>query len=249
MKKFDRFVCDRIGHYVYMLIDPRDNSIFYVGKGYGNRVFDHVNGALKSEADGDNEKCALIREIVESENKVKHFIVRWGLSEDEALSIESVLIDLFSHPIFKAGDLKNKIEGHGTSMYGIQSTTEIERKISRGDISQADIDKSGYNILCITVTKPLEGPALYDRVRGAWNLSIDRAKKADLVFAVYGGTVIGIYKPECWEPAKPENNKKREWVRFTGMEVTDPEILDRFLFKRMPTKSKGNSNPIKYIFK
>ena len=248
MKKFDRFVCDRIGHYVYMLIDPRDNSIFYVGKGCGNRVFDHVNGALKSDADGDNEKCALIREIVESENKVKHFIVRWGLSEDEALSIESVLIDLFSHPIFKAGDLKNKIEGHGTSMYGIHSTTEIERKISRGEISQAALDKSGYKILCITVTKPLEGGALYERVRGDWNLSIERAKKADLVFAVYGGTVIGIYKPLDWQPAKQGNDKKRNWVRFTGEEVSNPEIIDQFLFKKLPSKAKGNSNPIKYLY-
>ena len=29
------------GFYVYALVDPRDNTVFYVGKGTGNRIFSH----------------------------------------------------------------------------------------------------------------------------------------------------------------------------------------------------------------
>lgn len=30
---------DRMGRYVYALIDPRKNEIFYIGFGIGNRIF------------------------------------------------------------------------------------------------------------------------------------------------------------------------------------------------------------------
>ena len=36
---FSQKTQEELKSYVYILIDPRDNKIFYVGKGYGNRVF------------------------------------------------------------------------------------------------------------------------------------------------------------------------------------------------------------------
>lgn len=33
MKNFSQAVCENIGYYVYFLKDPRNNNIFYVGKG------------------------------------------------------------------------------------------------------------------------------------------------------------------------------------------------------------------------
>lgn len=40
--KFTGEVCKKLGCYVYRLIDPRDGSTFYVGKGTGNRVKMHI---------------------------------------------------------------------------------------------------------------------------------------------------------------------------------------------------------------
>lgn len=58
--KFTPEVESRLQYYVYALVDPRTDQIFYVGKGVGNRVFQHI-----AEADG-------------KPFEVKHFII-WTL--------------------------------------------------------------------------------------------------------------------------------------------------------------------------
>ena len=42
-KKFRQNAIEKLGHYVYALIDPSNNNIFYVGKASSNnRAFDHL---------------------------------------------------------------------------------------------------------------------------------------------------------------------------------------------------------------
>ncbi|HIO04524.1 MAG TPA: GIY-YIG nuclease family protein, partial [Gammaproteobacteria bacterium] len=44
-------------YYVYLLLDPITDEIFYVGKGKGNRVFSHLKDI------SDNDKVRKIQEI------------------------------------------------------------------------------------------------------------------------------------------------------------------------------------------
>lgn len=50
-------IAQALGFYVYACIDPRDESVFYIGKGIGTRVTDHLVDKTESE------KVARIRDL------------------------------------------------------------------------------------------------------------------------------------------------------------------------------------------
>lgn len=81
-RTFSPGVTDQIGSYVYLLIDPRDGAIFYVGKGMGDRCFAHVGEARTTSADtkGDYSKLSRIREIEAVGASIRIELLRHGLS-------------------------------------------------------------------------------------------------------------------------------------------------------------------------
>jgi hypothetical protein len=59
LDKFDQQIKKALGHYVYALIDPFTDKIFYVGKASGNnRVFNHLKSSKL-----ESEKTEKIKEI------------------------------------------------------------------------------------------------------------------------------------------------------------------------------------------
>jgi hypothetical protein len=78
-----------VSWYVYKLIDPRDGSPFYVGKGIENRYAVHVKEAKKGVA---SRKCDRIREILAVNLEVQVEIVRKFDLEDQAYAYEAKLI-------------------------------------------------------------------------------------------------------------------------------------------------------------
>lgn len=77
--------------YVYALKDPRQKPAkpFYIGKGTGNRAWEH-----QSIID-DSEKGKLIQEIKSSGHSIIHTILADDLTEQQALKIEAELIAAF----------------------------------------------------------------------------------------------------------------------------------------------------------
>ena len=91
MNGFSDKVKQKLGYYVYALTDPRDNKIFYIGKGINNRIFQH-----EEKLDNSN-KSNRIKEILSSGNKIKKLIISYGLSEKEAFVAESALINIMNY--------------------------------------------------------------------------------------------------------------------------------------------------------
>ena len=81
-----------VGFYTYLLADPRDGGVFYVGKGWRSRLSRHA--ALVRAGRVDNaEKCRRIAEIHASGLQVLELVFAGGLSEQGALQLERVLIE------------------------------------------------------------------------------------------------------------------------------------------------------------
>jgi len=77
--------------YVYALKDPRSkpSKPFYIGKGTGNRAWEHQINI------DDSEKGRLIQQILADGHKVIHTIIADNLTESQALKIEAELISAF----------------------------------------------------------------------------------------------------------------------------------------------------------
>ena len=110
--KFPIEVKEHLGWYVYRLIDPRQGETFYVGKGQGDRVFDHVRSMENEDEDATDLKLQRIKEITSAGLDVGHVIHRHGIeSSDIALEIEAALIDASPGPA-------TRVSSHSSGYYG-----------------------------------------------------------------------------------------------------------------------------------
>lgn len=81
-------------YYVYELVDPRDGSVFYVGKGKGRRISQHAVEAKRGGL-GNPFKAERIREIIKAGHSVIERKVHEGLDEERAYWLERQQIALY----------------------------------------------------------------------------------------------------------------------------------------------------------
>ena len=119
-------------YYVYGLLDPRDNEVFYIGKGKGNRLTAHV----KETADATNNapKHQRIRQVETSGYDVRQIYLAKDIeNEGEAFAIESMLIyEAKCHNIVLGlkSNLTNLASGHHTERYRYDQWEQIDHSHS-----------------------------------------------------------------------------------------------------------------------
>ena len=83
-------------YYTYLLTDSLNNKVFYVGKGQGDRAYQHTKEALRNSSNISNKiKNQKILEIYQNGGKVIERIYERFDDEMEALKQEEVLIDMY----------------------------------------------------------------------------------------------------------------------------------------------------------
>lgn len=222
LTSFPAGVRENLKFYIYRLIDPRDGSTFYIGKGRGDRVFQHATAldaravaqdaaldldnddpqaaheeALDSQEERENLKIDIIRQIHGAGLKVIHVIHRHGMENAEtAYEVEAALIDAYA-------GLANKNAGQGSTDRGPMHAWQIVNKYALPSVEP----RSGDKLILININswEDIGDEELLDRVRYAWRISKHRAEKADYVLAVTQGVVRGVFVPEKWLPATPEH--------------------------------------------
>lgn len=186
--KFPDKVIKELGYYVYALVDPRKDSygVFYIGKGKGNRVFDHVKEALKyTPTEGKtaqqkkeiaiSEKYKIIRDIEkEAETKsdsnlhVKYYLLRHGIiCEEMAYQIESTLIDTFTNlGLFtkignknKESILSNIVSGHDQAQHGIKSVEEAIDYYNANEVDLLSYMRGKTNFVAIKLSEYFDANA------------------------------------------------------------------------------------------
>jgi hypothetical protein len=80
------------GYYVYFLIDPTNQEIFYVGKGKGNRVASHVKQAINGNI-ANAEKHKRITNVISAGERVQEFIFEHYDVERDAFACEKFFIE------------------------------------------------------------------------------------------------------------------------------------------------------------
>jgi len=219
-EEFSPLTIEKLDFYVYTLTDPFDGTVFYVGKGCGNRVFAHLNNALESEVSTD--KLDRIRQIIAGGEKPRHAIVRHGMDEDTAFEVEGALID-----IFRLEDLKNEVSGHGNRQRGLRDWKDLEIEYGAVPVTIDDpvilLKSTNYSWDKVSNT------AIYDKIRSDWWLSSYKEKYIKYALVVRAGIVREVYKIDSWQK-NLQNTKHPDKKMFFGSPAVGP-IRDKYLHK------------------
>jgi hypothetical protein len=237
-KRLSQSTIEKLGYYVYALIDPRNKKVFYVGKGKGNRIYAHVEASELVDVK-EVEKIKTIREIRAAGKDVKHVVVRHGLTESEAFAVEAAMIDYIQG--IQKYNLTNLQDGHYNYELGLRTIEDIEIQYEAPEaVFKEPMILIRVNRLYKPGMKPKE---VYDATRMQWRVG-PRAFKIRYACAVYLGIVREVYEIKEWSPMEVINGHQRHG--FTG-KIASPAIRDKYRNKSVKhVFKKGAQNSIVY---
>ena len=251
MEKFDIKIKKALGHYVYALIDPFTDKIFYVGKASGNnRAFDHLKSSKV-----ESEKKQIIKEIRAKNAEPKIEILRYGLeTEKMAFEIEASIIDTLG-----LENLTNIVRGHKIEK-GRLRLDEVKRLYGSAPVNIEKIQEKYITFFINkTYSTNLSEIEIYDATRQFWtNVSKDKRTKDkngkleySIALSIYDSVVIRVYSIIQWFDAgttlSTRRTKKVNAYEFVGNTIEKHYLLGKKLVNKDGSKIKANQQGYGYI--
>ncbi len=181
-------IANALGFYVYAYIDPRDESVFYIGKGVGARATDHLLDKTESV------KVARIISIREAGFEPRIEIVAHQLRDDlESSRVEAAIIEIIG-----VNKLANLVRGRFSTDYPRRPLADFIMEHAPRPVDVVD------PTLLIRINRQfrygMSAEALYESTRGIWVVG-ERRNRAKFAMAVYAGIVREVYEIVSWHHA------------------------------------------------
>lgn len=173
-------VARKLGHYVYLYVNPLDRSIFYVGKGKGARAVAHLDDAEKRKV------ARRIRTIRAAGAEPEIEILVHGLrSAEVALQVEAAVINALG-----ISGLANAVRGWRGAKLGRAPLNEVVARYTR---RRASIKEPAMVIRINRLYRyGMSDLELYDATRSAWVLGPRRERAEYALAGVRGGGARGL---------------------------------------------------------
>jgi hypothetical protein len=250
MKKLERFqphVRAKLKYYVYVYRDPRNNEVFYVGKGKGNRAFTHL------QDESERRKAIRIGEIRRAGKEPVIEVLTHGLdSEVTALKVEAAIIDLLGPKV-----LTNEVRGHHANEFGIMDLDQVRSRYAAKETAIVD------RVCLIRINKRfrygMSPQELYDSTRGIWRITPE-TRDPEFALAVFGGVVQEVYRIAKWFKAGTTYYSSRDDElrgRIEGIDaarwelvgaIAEEKVRRRYRYKSVrKSLPKNSQNPVLYV--
>lgn len=227
-------VANALGFYVYAYVDPRDETVFYIGKGVGTRATDHLVG------ESETEKVEAIKNIRADGFEPRIDIVAYQLRDDlEASRVEATLIELIG-----LDRLTNIVRGRFSTDYPLRSLADFVMVCYPSSVEATD------PALPIPINRQfrygMDAEALYECARGIWVIG-ERRNRAKFAMAIYAGIVRKVYIIDSWYRAGSTTYKTRDQAELAGHKSRRWEFVGRIISN--PERARYLGHSVAHLFR
>jgi hypothetical protein len=230
-------VADKLGCYVYLLVDPRSGRPFFVGRGRGDRCHRHVEAARSGDRSSKYPLLDRIREVEADGRSVRVEILRHGLTPAEADLVEASVADALG--LLHA----TRLDSQRRPAVEVGAALAKKARFKRDhQVVLLRVDPSGVT-------------TAYPSVRHGWAIGRSwtdtDSRRSPLWAVVVAGDVIdAVYRIDSWEPSPAPPGARPGAVpeRFSFVGTPAPELDARYAGRSVRAYlDTGNPGDVTYV--